>query len=66
MYDAVQNRPVARAAAKAAVWGRVEPEPYARMELSPAARAGLFWLRAFLCLITAMAVFAFFRGLQPG
>jgi hypothetical protein len=53
-------KPVARAVA----WDRTTPEPYAQMQLSPAARAGLMGLRLFLGLITAMALFTFVHGLH--
>jgi hypothetical protein len=54
------------APARAAAWGDAAPEPYARMQLSPAARAGLAALRLFLCVITAMAAFTFLHGMHGG
>ena len=38
--------------------------PFAPMSLTPAARAGLMILRVFLAVITAMALYAFLRGLR--
>jgi hypothetical protein len=40
--------------------------PYPPMALGPAARAGLMALRIFLAVMTAMAVYAFLRGLPQG